>query len=65
MDIADFKDITDFNNNIMIFLIATHYEGKPTDSSVEFCKWIEGKKTKKDKFTNLKYGIFAFGSKDY
>jgi sulfite reductase alpha subunit-like flavoprotein len=48
------------NNVFNLIIIATHYEGDPTDNSKSFYEFLQGKNTFK-----VRFGVFGCGNSTY
>jgi len=49
----------------VIFLMATHGEGEPTDNAVEFYKWSNDDDRQGAELTSLRFACFALGNTQY
>ena len=49
----------------VIFLMATHGEGEPTDNADEFYKWANDADRTGDELSDLRYAVFALGNTQY
>lgn len=58
------EDITEETNPV-IFLVATYGEGDPTDSAIEFQKYIMDASRTGEPFDGLNFSVFALGNKQY
>jgi len=48
-----------------VILCATHGEGDPPDSSVNFVKWLKASKIENDKLERLRFAVFGLGDSSY
>merc|ERR1719163_1010523 len=64
VDLEDYEadDLNDEEGPV-IFLMATHGEGEPTDNAVVFYNAL--KECEDDKFASLKYAVFGLGNRQY
>lgn len=49
----------------VIFLVATHGEGDPTDNAIGFYEWISSKEREQDDLKDVKFSVFGLGNKQY
>lgn len=54
--------LTDIENSIAVFFMATYGEGDPTDNAQEFFEWLNGGGTD---LNGLRYAVFGLGNKTY
>uniref|UniRef100_A0A8C0YSP4 NADPH--hemoprotein reductase n=1 Tax=Cyprinus carpio carpio TaxID=630221 RepID=A0A8C0YSP4_CYPCA len=61
-DLSELSRLTEIENSIAIFCMATYGEGDPTDNAQDFYDWLhEGDAD----FSGVKYTVFALGNKTY
>lgn len=52
--------------SVALFLIATHGEGEPTESSEQFIEWVENNDGKSSDFlAGVDYAVFGLGDRTY
>ncbi|XP_050408551.1 NADPH--cytochrome P450 reductase [Patella vulgata] len=61
-DMEDLSQLTEIENSLVIFCLATYGEGDPTDNAQEFYDYLQGGGTELD---GIKYAVFALGNKTY
>ena len=49
----------------VFFLVATYGEGDPTDSGVDFQKWLMSAERNAEPLSQLRFGVFALGNRQY
>jgi len=49
----------------VIFLMATHGEGDPTDNAIGFTNWLSSKEREEGELSNVKYSVFGLGNLQY
>jgi NADPH-ferrihemoprotein reductase len=65
-DISEFQaDELRTESAPIFFLVATYGEGDPTDSAVEFQTWLMDKEREFEPLSQLKFGVFALGNRQY
>jgi len=68
IDFEDFKPEMITSHELVIFSIATHYEGEPPDNTKKFHKWLlEQQKMEGSNrlFKSMKYTVFGLGDTSY
>ena len=54
MDLDELPDITEVDNHLAIFCMATYGEGDPTDNAQDFYDWLQRGETRLD---GLRYAV--------
>merc|ERR1740130_437243 len=49
----------------VVFLMATHGEGDPTDNAIDFTAWLTSKEREDDDLKNVKFSVFGLGNRQY
>nr|CAB3265046.1 NADPH--cytochrome P450 reductase [Phallusia mammillata] len=62
MNIDDLPQLTEIENSLVIFCMATYGEGDPTDNAQDFYDWLQQGETK---LNGLRYAVFGLGNKTY
>uniref|UniRef100_A0A671MB67 NADPH--hemoprotein reductase n=1 Tax=Sinocyclocheilus anshuiensis TaxID=1608454 RepID=A0A671MB67_9TELE len=61
-DMSELSRLTEVENSIAIFCMATYGEGDPTDNAQDFYDWLQEGDAD---FSGVKYTVFALGNKTY
>lgn len=61
-EMADLSRLTEIENSLAVFCMATYGEGDPTDNAQDFYDWLQ--ETDVD-LTGLKFAVFGLGNKTY
>lgn len=61
-DLSELSRLTEIENSIAIFCLATYGEGDPTDNAQDFYDWLQEADAD---FSGVKYTVFALGNKTY
>ncbi|XP_060572086.1 NADPH--cytochrome P450 reductase-like [Ruditapes philippinarum] len=61
-EMEDLARLTELENGMAIFCMATYGEGDPTDNAQEFYEWLQ---TGDVELTGVKFAVFALGNKTY
>jgi NADPH-ferrihemoprotein reductase len=61
-DMEDLAKLTEIENSLAIFCMATYGEGDPTDNAQEFHEFLTNGN---GDFSGIKYSVFALGNKTY
>ncbi|XP_038669660.1 NADPH--cytochrome P450 reductase-like isoform X2 [Scyliorhinus canicula] len=61
-DMSELNRLTEIENTLAIFCMATYGEGDPTDNAQDFYDWMQ--ETDLD-LTGVKYAVFGLGNKTY
>lgn len=61
-EMEDLARLTEIENGMAIFCVATYGEGDPTDNAQEFYEWLQ---TGDVELTGIKFAVFALGNKTY
>ncbi|KAF4103775.1 P450 (cytochrome) oxidoreductase b [Onychostoma macrolepis] len=61
-DLSELSRLTEIENSIAIFCMATYGEGDPTDNAQDFYDWLQEGDAD---FSGVKYTVFALGNKTY
>uniref|UniRef100_A0A673ISG1 NADPH--hemoprotein reductase n=1 Tax=Sinocyclocheilus rhinocerous TaxID=307959 RepID=A0A673ISG1_9TELE len=61
-DMSELSRLTEIENSIAIFCLATYGEGDPTDNAQDFYDWLQEGDAD---FSGVKYTVFALGNKTY
>ncbi|XP_064619119.1 NADPH--cytochrome P450 reductase-like [Lineus longissimus] len=61
-DMEELQQISEVENSLAIFCMATYGEGDPTDNSQEFYDWLQRGDAE---LNGLNYAVFALGNKTY
>lgn len=61
-DLSELSRLTEIENSIAIFCMATYGEGDPTDNAQDFYDWLQEADAD---FSGVKYTVFALGNKTY
>ncbi|XP_067144263.1 NADPH--cytochrome P450 reductase [Centruroides vittatus] len=61
-DMEDLTKLSDIENSLAIFCMATYGEGDPTDNAQEFYQWLQ---TGDADLSGIRYAVFGLGNKTY
>ncbi|XP_078535757.1 NADPH--cytochrome P450 reductase isoform X2 [Lissotriton helveticus] len=61
-EMADLSRLTEIDNALAVFCMATYGEGDPTDNAQDFYDWLQETDTD---LSGLKYAVFGLGNKTY
>jgi len=70
----DLVDMEDFESegmeqlaeqDFVVFVVATHGEGDPTDNAIGFYNWLISKERESDELSNVKFTVFGMGNTQY
>ncbi|XP_043115142.1 P450 (cytochrome) oxidoreductase b isoform X1 [Puntigrus tetrazona] len=61
-DLSELSRLSEIENSIAIFCMATYGEGDPTDNAQDFYDWLQEADAD---FSGVKYTVFALGNKTY
>ncbi|XP_053375626.1 NADPH--cytochrome P450 reductase-like [Mercenaria mercenaria] len=61
-EMEDLARLTEIENGMVIFCMATYGEGDPTDNAQEFYEWLQ---TGDVELPGVKFAVFALGNKTY
>lgn len=61
-DMEDLTKLSDIENSLAIFCMATYGEGDPTDNAQEFYQWLQ---TGDADLSGIRYSVFGLGNKTY
>lgn len=61
-DMEDLTNLTEIDNHLAIFCLATYGEGDPTDNALEFYEWLNNSA---QDLKGLKFTVFGLGNKTY
>ncbi|KAL4223899.1 hypothetical protein ACF0H5_017362 [Mactra antiquata] len=61
-EMEDLARLTELENGLAIFCMATYGEGDPTDNAQEFYEWLQAGDVE---VTGIKYAVFGLGNKTY
>lgn len=61
-DMEDLTNLTEIDNHLAIFCLATYGEGDPTDNALEFYEWLNNSA---QDLNGLKFTVFGLGNKTY
>ncbi|XP_067393898.1 NADPH--cytochrome P450 reductase [Emydura macquarii macquarii] len=61
-DLSDLSRLSEIDNSLAVFCMATYGEGDPTDNAQDFYDWLQ--ETDAD-LMGLKYAVFGLGNKTY
>lgn len=61
-DLSDLSRLSEIDNSLAVFCMATYGEGDPTDNAQDFYDWLQ--ETDVD-LTGLKFAVFGLGNKTY
>ncbi|CAG2174762.1 unnamed protein product, partial [Oppiella nova] len=61
-DMEELSKLTEIENSIAVFAVATYGEGDPTDNAQEFYEWLQNGGAD---LTGLRFAVFALGNKTY
>ncbi|XP_019502379.1 PREDICTED: NADPH--cytochrome P450 reductase [Hipposideros armiger] len=61
-DLADLGSLSEIENSLAVFCMATYGEGDPTDNAQDFYDWLQ--ETDVD-LSGVKYAVFGLGNKTY
>lgn len=61
-DMEDLANVTEIENHLAIFCLATYGEGDPTDNALEFYEWLNNSA---QEMKGLKFTVFGLGNKTY
>ncbi|XP_071848148.1 NADPH--cytochrome P450 reductase-like [Apostichopus japonicus] len=62
VEMEDLPQLSEIENSMAIFCMATYGEGDPTDNSQEFYEWLQEGSVD---LTGVKYAVFGLGNKTY
>ncbi|XP_063810046.1 NADPH--cytochrome P450 reductase isoform X2 [Pseudophryne corroboree] len=61
-EMADLRRLTEIENSLAVFCMATYGEGDPTDNAQDFYDWLQEADVD---LSGLKYAVFSLGNKTY
>lgn len=61
-DMEDLAKVSEIENSLAIFCVATYGEGDPTDNAQEFYQWLQSGDVD---LSGLNYAVFGLGNKTY
>jgi len=61
-DMEDLTNLTEIENHLAIFCLATYGEGDPTDNALEFYEWLNNSA---QDLNGMKFTVFGLGNKTY
>ncbi|KAM9117491.1 NADPH--cytochrome P450 reductase isoform 1-T4 [Pangshura tecta] len=61
-DLSDLSRLSEIDNFLAVFCMATYGEGDPTDNAQDFYDWLQETDTD---LTGLKFAVFGLGNKTY
>ncbi|XP_039363628.1 NADPH--cytochrome P450 reductase isoform X1 [Mauremys reevesii] len=61
-DLSDLSRLSEIDNSLAVFCMATYGEGDPTDNAQDFYDWLQETDTD---LTGLKFAVFGLGNKTY
>ncbi|CAJ0940531.1 unnamed protein product [Ranitomeya imitator] len=61
-EMADLSRLTDIDNSLAVFCMATYGEGDPTDNAQDFYDWLQEADVD---LSGLKFAVFGLGNKTY
>ncbi|XP_062887498.1 NADPH--cytochrome P450 reductase-like [Mobula hypostoma] len=61
-DMSELSRLTELENSLAIFCLATYGEGDPTDNAQDFYDWLQETDTD---LSGVKYAVFGLGNKTY
>lgn len=61
-DMEDLSKLSEIENSLAIFAMATYGEGDPTDNSQEFYEWLQQGEAD---LSGIRYAVFGLGNKTY
>ncbi|XP_067451992.1 P450 (cytochrome) oxidoreductase b [Thunnus thynnus] len=62
-DMGEMSRLSEINNSLAIFCMATYGEGDPTDNAQDFYDWLQ--ENDDEDLSGLNYTVFALGNKTY
>ncbi|XP_072098911.1 NADPH--cytochrome P450 reductase-like [Mobula birostris] len=61
-DMSELSRLTELENSLAVFCLATYGEGDPTDNAQDFYDWLQETDTD---LSGVKYAVFGLGNKTY
>uniref|UniRef100_A0A8C4WQB5 Cytochrome p450 oxidoreductase n=1 Tax=Gopherus evgoodei TaxID=1825980 RepID=A0A8C4WQB5_9SAUR len=61
-DLSDLSRLSEIDNSLAVFCMATYGEGDPTDNAQDFYDWLQETDTD---LTGLRFAVFGLGNKTY
>ncbi|XP_030042001.1 NADPH--cytochrome P450 reductase isoform X2 [Microcaecilia unicolor] len=61
-ELSDLSRLTEIDNSLAVFCMATYGEGDPTDNAQDFYDWLQEADTD---LSGLKFAVFGLGNKTY
>nr|SVE75622.1 EOG090X027R [Daphnia hispanica] len=61
-EMEELSKLSEINNSLVIFCMATYGEGDPTDNASAFYEWL---KSEEPDLTGVNYAVFGLGNKTY